>query len=69
MAEDEPILRGELREIIQRLDERISSLDRNMTDMRADMRADIRQMRHWIFGLYGFILTVAAISIAVTKAL
>ena len=66
MAEDyDPVLRGELREMIQRLDERISGLDRNMTDMRADMR----QMRTWIFGLYGFILSIAAISIAVVKAL
>jgi hypothetical protein len=39
MAEQgEPMYHGELRAIIERLDERISSLDRNMTEMRADIR-------------------------------
>lgn len=50
MAEHhEPVLHGELREMINRLDERISGLDRNMgdriseiTDTMKDMRTEMR---------------------------
>ena len=64
MAErDEPVLHGELRAIIERLDERISSLDRNMTEMRADLR----QMRNWLIGLYMFILAVAGVAVTLVR--
>jgi chaperonin cofactor prefoldin len=60
---DEPVLHGELRAIIERLDERISSLDRNMTEMRADLR----QMRNWLIGLYMFILAVAGVAVTLVR--
>jgi hypothetical protein len=73
MAE-EPIVRNELLQMIQRLDERISSLDRNMTLMREnlndavkDLRADNRQVRTWIFGLYMAVIGVAAVAVAIVK--
>ena len=64
MAEhDEPVLHGELRAIIERLDELISSLDRNMSEMRADLR----QMRNWLIGLYMFILAVAGVAVTLVR--
>lgn len=64
---DEPVLHGELREMINRLDERISSLDRNMMTQLTDMRADMRQMRNWLIGLYMFILAVAGVAVTIVK--
>lgn len=77
MAErDEPVLHGELREMIQRLDERISSLERTVIDAVShirsdvqDMRADIRQVRGWIFMLYIFIIGVATAAVTIYNAL
>jgi len=60
---DEPVLHGELRAIIERLDELISSLDRNMSEMRADLR----QMRNWLIGLYMFILAVAGVAVTLVR--
>jgi hypothetical protein len=65
MPGDEPIIRAEFLEIIRRLDERISSLDRNMTELRHDMR----NIQNWIVGLYLFVITVAGVSVAVAVAL
>jgi hypothetical protein len=62
MPEDEPILRGELLEIVHRLDERLSSLDRNMIEIRYD----IRHLQNWMIGLYLFIITVACVTIVKT---
>ena len=68
MAErDEPLLYGELREMIQRIDERISNLDRNFINAITDIRADMRQMRNCLIGLYMFIIAVATAAITVAK--
>jgi hypothetical protein len=59
-----------MHEIIQRLDEldgRISSVDRNLTEQLKEIRADQRQSRHWLIGLYGTILAVAGIAVAIVK--
>jgi hypothetical protein len=60
MAEQgEPMYHGELRAMIDRLDERLSSLDRNLTERRTD----IRHLTNGLIGLYLFILAVAGLAL------
>ena len=56
MAErNDPVTHGELVEIVRRLDDRISGMDRNMTEMRAD----IRMLTRFVMGSYAMMIGVA----------
>ncbi len=56
MAErHDPVTHGELVEIVRRLDDRISGMDRNMTEMRAD----IRMLTRFVMGSYAMMIGVA----------
>ncbi len=46
---------AELVESVRRLDDRISSMDRNMTEMRAD----IRMLTRFVMGSYAMMIGVA----------
>ena len=56
MAErHDPVTHGKLVEIVRRLDDRISGMDRNMTEMRAD----IRMLTRFVMGSYAMMIGVA----------
>lgn len=60
MAErNDPVTHGELVEIIRRLDDRISTLDRNTNQSLAEMRADIRMLTRFVMGSYAMMIGVA----------
>lgn len=45
-----PVTHGELVKIIRRLDDRVSTLDRNTNQSLAEMRADIRMLTRFVMG-------------------
>ncbi len=66
MAErHDPVTHGELVEIVCRLDDRISGMDRNMTEMRAD----IRMLTRFVMGSYAMMIGVAGALFTLYKML
>jgi hypothetical protein len=64
MADDQDdVTYGQMMAVVERLDDRISSLDRNLTEMRTD----IRHLTNWLIGLYLFILAVAGAAITLLR--
>lgn len=60
MAErHDPVTHGELVEIMRRLDDRISSLDRNVNQSLGEMRSDIRMLTRFVMGSYAMMIGVA----------
>lgn len=64
MAErHDPVTHGELVEIVRRLDDRISSMDLNLSEMRAD----IRMLTRFVMGFYAVMLGAVGIAFTLYK--
>ncbi len=71
MAEhDEPLLRGEFLEIIRRLDERISALDRNMGDRMTSMENRLLSLENWMkTSMMTMIVIIAGVAVQIVLTL
>ncbi len=71
MAEEQnPVTHGELVEIVRRLDDRISSMDRRIDDMNRNVtetRSDIRMLTRFVMGFYAAIIGVVGVAFTLYK--